>query len=178
MANVNNPNGFSPYGCPYGGNGQPIVTEHVLHATNSEIGVGSPVSIVDGGVNLATAGTGNALCGIAAEYKAASSGGYIKVWSDPQQEFVAQTDDGTGTATAESAVGLNINFIGTGVSNRRSTAELDESSATTGATVQFKVQRLSGEIQGNAVNVHGEFNRLVVLINNHQFKGHTGTVGV
>lgn len=178
MANNNAANGFLPFSAPYGGNGQAIVTDHDLHATNSEIGIGSPVEIVDGGINLATAGTGNAMCGHAAEYKAASAGGKIKIWSDPQQLFVAQTDDGTGTATALGAVGLNINFIGTGVTNQRSTAELDESSAATGATLQYKIMGLSPEVQGNAVNAFGEFNRLVVKINNHQFQGSTGTAGV
>lgn len=178
MANVNAPNGFRPAASPYGGAGSPVVTEHALHATNSEIGIGSPVVIVDGGVNLATAGTGNPICGIAAEYKAASSGGTIKIWSDPMQEFVAQCDDGTGVATALTAVGLNINFIGTGVSNRYSTAELDESSATTGATLQFKIIRLSNEMGRSGANAFGEFNRLVVRPNNHQFGSHTGTAGV
>lgn len=178
MANTNNPNGFLPYNSPYGGSGQPVITEHVLHATNSEIGIGTPVAVVDGGINIATAGTGNPMCGIAAEYKAASAAGTIKIWSDPQQRFVAQTDDGTGTATAAAAVGLNINFVGTSVTNRRATSELDENSATTGATLQFKILELSTEMQGKVQNAHGEFNRLVVVINNHQFKGHTGTVGV
>lgn len=178
MANVDSPNGFSPYNSPHGGNGQATLTEHVLNSSNSEIGVGSPVAVVAGGVDLATAGTGNALLGIAAEYKAASDGTTIKVWSDPQQLFVAQTDDGTGTATAAASVGLNINFTGTSVSNRRSTAELDEDSAATGATLQFKIIELSKEMQGKTQNAHGEFNRLVVKINNHQLQGSTGTAGL
>ena len=178
MANVDNANGFQPHVAPFSGPGEALVTEHVLSATNSEIGIGTPVAVVAGGVDRATAGAGNALLGISAEYKAANAGGTIKVWSDPQQEFVAQTDDGTGTATAAGAIGLNIDFVGTGVSNRRSTAELDESSAAVGATLQFKILRLSPEFQGKAQNAHGEFNRLVVKINNHQLQGGTGTAGV
>ncbi len=178
MANPDSPFGFLPVSSPYGSGGQARTTEHALHATNSEIGIGTPVVVVDGGVNLATAGTGNAILGIAAEYKAASSGGSIRVWSDPQQEFYAQCDDGTGTATALAAVGLNINFIGTGVSNKKSTAELDESGATTGATLQFKIMRLWQGFHRNSQNEFGEFNRLVVKPNNHQLQGHTGTAGV
>jgi hypothetical protein len=176
MANVDSANGFQPFVDPYGGAGQPIITEHDLLATNAEIGFGSPVKVAAGGVELASAA--DALCGIAAEYKAASAGGKIKVFSNPQQLFVAQTDDGTGTATALAAVGLNIDFVGTGVSNRRSTAELDEDSADTTATLPFKIIKLSPEMNGNAVNAFGEFNRLVVKINNHQFQGHTGTAGI
>ena len=177
MANPDIANGFRPVSAPHS-KGQPVATEYPLHATNSEIGIGTPVEIVDGGVNIGTAGTGNALLGIAAEYKAASSGGVIKVWADPQQEFVAQTDDGTGTATALAAIGLNINFIGTGVTGLNGESELDESSATTGATLQFKIIRLWKGIIGKTENSHGEFNRLVVKINNHQLQGHTGTAGV
>src|SRR3990167_3256942 len=165
MANVNNPNGFLPYSAPHSGNGQPVANPYTLHASNSEIGVGSPLRIVDGGVNLAAAGGTLGLIGIAAEYKAANAGGTIKIWDDPAQLFVGQTDDGTGTATAATAIGLNCAFIGTGVTNRRSTAELDETSATTTGTLQFKLVGLSPEISGNAVNAHGEFNRFVLLIN-------------
>src|SRR3990167_11151573 len=121
MPNSNVPSGFKPYSNPFGAAGNAVVTEHPLHATNDEIGVGTPVRIVDGGVNRAAAAGTLGLLGIAAEYKAASAGGDIKVWSDPNQLFVAQTDDGTGTATALGAVGLNIAFVGTGVTNRRST---------------------------------------------------------
>ena len=176
MANPNIPNGFKPYSHPFSGGGQPQVTEHDVLATNAEIGVGSPVKIGAGGLELASAS--DALCGIAAEYKAASSGGTCKVWSDPMQLFVAQTDDGTGVATALAAIGLNINFIGTGVSNRRSTSELDESSATTTATLPFKIIELSKEFHSSAQNAFGEFNRLVVKINNHQLGSHTGTAGI
>jgi hypothetical protein len=176
MANLDSANGFLPYNAPHGGNGQPTVSEHPLLATNAEIGKGSPVKVAAGGVELAAAG--DALLGVAAEYKAASAGGVIKVWSDPQQLFVAQTDNGTGTATALAAVGLNIDHVGSGVSNNRSTAELDEDSAATTATLSFKIIDLSDEYQGNARNAFGEFNRLVVKINNHQLQGHTGTAGI
>ena len=178
MANIDNPNGFRPYNNPHGGSGQPTITYHPLNSSNSEIGVGTPVAVVAGGVDRAAAESSSALLGFAAEYKAASDGGLIGVWSDPLQLFVAQTDDGTGTATAAAAIGLNIDFTGTGVSNQRSTAELDESSADTTATLPLKIIDLSDEYQGNARNAHGEFNRLVVKINNHQLQGSTGTAGV
>lgn len=179
MANPDMPNGFRPYADPFSGSGQPQITEHDVLATNVAIGIGSPVAIVAGGLDHATAGAGNALCGIAAEAKAANSGGKLKVWSDPFQEFVAQTDNGTGTATALAAVGLNIDFVGTGVgANNLSTAELDESSAAVTANCQFKIKRLADEINGKNVNAFGQFNRFVVKINNHQFSTGTGTAGV
>lgn len=176
MANVDNPSGFLPYSNPHHGSGQATITQHVLLATNAAIGVGSPLKVAAGGVDHASAG--DALCGIAAEAKAASSGGFIKIWSDPFQLFVAQTDDTTGTATAEAAIGLNIDFVGTGVSNGRSLAELDESTALTTAALVFKLIEISKEVNGNQLNAYGQFNRLVVKINNHQFAASTGTAGI
>lgn len=181
MANLDNATGFVPVGRLGGGRGSPKAREYELHDSNSEIGIGTPVAIVDGGVNLATAGAGNTILGIAAEHKAASSGGKILVWDDPDQLYTAQTDDGTGTATAEAAIGLNIDFVGTGVSSGRSTAELDEDTAAVGATLQFRIVGLSKEMQRNDVNAHGEFNRLIVRINTHQLAqgtGASGSVGV
>ena len=178
MANANRPDGFKPYNNPFGGAGNPVVMEFPLHASNSEIGVGSPVRLVDDGVNLAAAAGTLGLLGIAAEYKAANAGGSIKVWADPNQLFVSQTDDGTGTMTAATCIGNNATFVGTGVTNRRSTSELDETSGTTTSTLQFKVVDLSDEYVGNARNAYGEFNRLVVKINNHQLGGGVGHDGI
>jgi len=176
MANIDNPSGFMPYSSPHGGSGQPTVTEHLLLAANAVIGVGDLVSVQAGGVDKLT-GNGAAL-GIAAEAKAASSSdSTIKVWSDPQQLFVGQTDDGTGTATAASAIGLNIDPVDGSASNGRSIQELDEDTAADTATLVFKIIALSDEYQGGVKNAHGEFNRLVVKINNHQLQGHTGTAG-
>ena len=59
MPNVNNPNGFRPYSAPYGGGGQAQVTYHDVLATNDAIGMGTPVAVVAGGVNRATAGSAN-----------------------------------------------------------------------------------------------------------------------
>lgn len=173
MPNSNNPNGFKPYMtpmCPYG----PVIGYFPLNSSNSAIGKGTPVTRGASGIDRA--GTTDALYGIAAENKAASAGGTIAVWCDPQQWFVAQTDDGTGTLTtaAQHTEGLNATFIGTGVTNGESDAEIDETSGATTATLLFKVIRLSDE-RGNAI---GEFNRLVVKINNHQLQGGTGTAAV
>lgn len=170
MANVNNPSGFVPY--LSGASARPKITYLPLLATNAAIGVGDPLTLAAGGVDRASASA--ALCGVAAEPKAASSGGTIAVWSDPAQLFVAQTDDGTGDCTAATAMRKNVNFVAGTPSNGKSIAEIDENSGTTTGTLPFKILRLSDEL-GNA---YGEFNRLVVKINNHQLGSHTGTDGV
>src|SRR3990167_8367348 len=128
MANNNVPNGFLPYLNPSaGGGGQPKVSYWPLSATNSAIGIGTPVTR-GSTATIDRAGTTDALMGIAAEPKAANAGGTIAIWSDPQQWFVAQTDDGTGDLTAATDLGKNCTFVGTAVSNNRSTAEIDENS--------------------------------------------------
>ncbi len=177
MANVDNANGFLPYSSG-SGNGQPVPNEYTLLSGNAEIGLGSPIRSVAGGVDLAAAGGTLGLLGVAAEYKAASDNGTIKVWDDPDQLFVAQTDSGTGTATAASNGGLNIPFTGTGVTNRRSTAQLDQSEAATTSTDQFRLLYLSDEFQGKVKNAAGNFNRWVVKINFHQLGGGVGNDGV
>ena len=177
MANSNNPSGFLPYNNPNGGGGQARVTYLPLLSTNAAIGIGDPVKI--GAVGVDRAAASDALCGIAAEAKAANTGstsGLVKiaVWADPDQHFVAQTDDGTGDTTDAGGLRKNVNFVAGTPSNGKSIAEIDENSGTTTATLPFKILARSDE----AGNAFGEFNRLVVKINNHQLGSHTGTAGV
>ena len=174
MANPDVKNGFRPVRGGSSGK-SPRVTPYPLAAATDEIGIGTPVYMTSGAINRA--GTTDALRGIAAEYKAASAGGTILVWDDPEQEFVAQTDDGTGDLTAAANLNKNCTFVGTGVTNRQSTAEIDENSGSSTATLLFKTLRLSKTFHRTAQNAHGEFNRLVVKINNHQLQGGTGTAG-
>jgi hypothetical protein len=179
MANIDNANGFQPYLSPQDGcGGQAKVTYYPLAAANTAIGIGTPVTMT-GAATVDIAGTTDALIGIAAEAKAASAGGTIAVWANPQQWFVAQTDDGTATMTTAANLGKNCTFVGTGVSEGRSTAEIDESSGSDTATLLFRALRLSAEYSGvnGVANAHGEFNRLVVKINNHLLQGGTGTAG-
>ena len=173
MANVNAPHGFAPVRS-LDGSGHAHVTYMNLAAANSAIGRGDPVTITGGYVDAAAASA--ALCGIAAEPKGASSSDtFIAVWADPAQFFEAQTDDGTGVLTAVTGIGLNADFIASAALSAAglSTAEVDESSGNTTATLPFKVISL----QKDPKNAYGEFNRLVVKINNHQMQGHTGTAG-
>ena len=171
MANDDNPSGFLPYiNLADGGGGEPKPLYLDLSSSNTEIGLGAPVASISGVIDIWSSG---ALIGMAAEHKAASAGGQIAVWANPLQLFVGQTDDGTGVLTAIAGVQLNATIIVGGVSNNRSTAEIDESSGLSTATLELKIIRLSNEIN----NAFGEFNRLVVKINNHQLQGHTGTAG-
>lgn len=174
MANRNNPNGFTPVAHASGGE---IRTEKVsITASNTVIGVGDPLMQVnDGTLNKWSSG---AVAGIAAESKAANGGGSIQAYVDPNIIFEAQTDDGVTAGTTgltnSSGVNLNATIIAGTASNGRSTSEIDESSGATTATLPLKILGLSARV-GNA---YGEFNRLLVQINNHVRKGGTGTDGL
>lgn len=170
MANVNNPHGFLPVRSVGGGIGQPKISYLDLLVTNAAIGIGDPVTLSSGDVDRAAAST--ALCGIAAESKSANTGGKIAVWADPLQCFEGQTDDGTGTGTTQLLTsGANANIVAGAPSNGRSIAEIDESTVLTTATLPLKIISLYKDPK----NAYGEFNRLVVKINNHQFGTGTGT---
>jgi len=171
MANRDNPSGFTPR---YHLTGGEIRTEQIgLAAANTIIGVGDPLLQTNAGL-WDRAAASDVVSAIAAQAAAASAGGTILAYRDPNIVFSAQTDDGTGTATAQTAVNLNINFIIGNATNGRSIAELDETSADTTATLPFKIRERYLAID----NAYGEFNQLLVTINNHKDKGGTGTVGL
>lgn len=140
MANKDRPSGFKP---KKGDKAQ--ISYHSLSDTNAEIKRFHPVVKAGTGyVAEATAGAGaNSILGIAAEYKAANSGGNLAVFDDPNEVFLAQ-DDGVGTATSVASEGSNMDFVNTHTSTNNgleSGAELDGSTANTTSTLQFKILR-------------------------------------
>lgn len=171
MANSNNPSGFV---ARYHATGGEIRTQKVkLVAANAAIYPGDVLEQADTG-EYDIAEAADVIGAIAAEYVAASDGGYTQVYMDPDIVFSAQCDDGTGTATAQTCVGLNIDFVATAGSGGHSNMEIDETSANTTATLPWKIIGIFEQI-GNAF---GEFNQLLVVPNNHKMKGGTGTLGV
>ena len=171
MANRDNPSGLTPR---YHLSGGSIRAEHLtLTAANAIIGVGDPlIQTADGLWDRAAAS--DQVGAVASGSAAASSAATIPAIKDPNVVFSCQTDDGVGVATAQTAVNLNINFVVADATNGRSNVELDESSAATTAALPFKIRGL----WGNPDNAFGEFNELLVSINNHEDKGGTGTLGV
>lgn len=171
MANRNNPKGLFPR---YSMSGGTIRGEAItLTAANAIIGIGDPLVETNDGL-FDRAAASDVVSAVAAASAAASSGATILAYRDPNIVFSAQTDDGSGTSTSQTAVNLNINFIIGNAVNGRSIMELDESSADTTATLPFKIRGLYQSID----NAFGEFNELLVTINNHKDKGGTGTLGV
>ncbi len=172
MANRDAPHGFLPVRTK-GGTCPPPLAPYALAAANSAIFMGDVVVLtaagfVDRGAAAPAAGT---LLGVAAEDKAASAGGTIKVWDDPDIVFEAQTDDTTGTATAQTCIGNNIDIIATAGSGGHSNMELDESTSAVAATLPFKIVGLH-KVVGNSF---GQFNRLLVVLNPSVLKGNGAT---
>ncbi len=126
MANVNMPNGFSPYNSIKGDRGR--VTRYWKDATAGQLTVGDAVLRVasssdpEGGPEVVRAVVGACHTGIVVGvdpvrsdlsrhgYLAAAESGYIYVNDDPDQVFVVQ-EAGSGTALAVTDVGKHIDTI-------------------------------------------------------------------
>jgi len=171
MANRDCPHGFTARFHMTGGEIRTVKVK--LCAANAEIFPGDVLEQEDtGAYDIAEAA--DVIGAVSASYAKASDGGYIQVYMDPDIAFSAQTDDGTGTGTAQTCVGLNVDFVATAGSGGHSNMEIDETSVLSTATLPWKIIGLYEKI-GNAF---GEFNELLVVPNNHKMKGGTGTVGV
>ena len=168
MANTDGPHGFIPVRHISGGCASTFRV--ALAAGNGSIGVGDLLVIDSTGTitgRSAASPAAGTVWGVAAEPKAASAGGTILTYPGNSTVFEGQTDNGTGTATAQTCVGNNINIVDTAPSNGISQQELDETSATTTNTLAFKIVGLY-PVVGNAF---GEFNRLEVMLNKHVLGG-------
>lgn len=125
----------------------------------------------DGEVVAASAS--NALCGVAAGY-AAAQGDEILVYDAPDQEFVVQAD--SADIDAQTDINLNYNIVATAGNStyKMSRMELDGDTGATTATLPLKLLRIDDRID----NALGASVDCIVVINNHQRKGSTGTAGV
>ncbi len=171
MANVDAPHGFVPVRTL---DGSCITTSRYnVAAANAAIGIGDMIvvagtGLVDRGAATPAVGT---VVGVAAEPKAASSGGTMLVYDNPSIVYEGQTDDGTGAATAITCIGANGNIVATAPANGISKMEIDDSVATTTSTLPIKLLRLY-PVVGNAF---GEFNRLEFVFNTSFLKGDGST---
>lgn len=103
-------------------------------------------------------------------------GMYCKVITDPAAIYEVQMDDVDATL-AVTDVGYNADVIvaAGNTTTGASGMELDTGTVQNTATLQFKII----DIVSRPDNTSGSVNQKVhVLINNHVYKGHTGTAGV
>lgn len=125
----------------------------------------------DGEVVVAAAS--EALLGVAAS-KASAQGDEVQVYDNPEQEFVVQCDD--ASIASQSAFNLNYDIVATAADATYDMArmELDGDTGATTATLPLKAVRLDDRIDNDL----GDKADVIVVINNHQRKGGTGTAGV
>jgi len=206
MANTSKPTGLKPVsyinGSPY--NGQARM--YYVPSTNATaLYVGDPVTRLtasadaNGIPSVAIGVAGSAVCGVIVGVVVAKQGvslvgttidltrrnlpvsteGYVLVADDPNLVF--EIEEGTtagaaGTALTAAAVGNNANFIvlaGAATYSDSGTL-LDNATEATTATLNLKLLGLS-QREDNAFGARAKW---LVLINNHQYKGGTGTAGV
>jgi hypothetical protein len=193
---INRLNGFSPVGtisgAPYNGatrrfyKAAGTTVTHDLFVGDLVVMSGAADAAGIPGVVAATAGDQNPACGVIAaiapdpnhldraSWIDGADAGYVDVVTDPNVVFEAQIN----AALAAAEVGKNVNMVATAAGSRTAGSSGQEINATginTTATFQLKLIGFVNRAD-NAPN--GTYNRGLVIINNHQFKGGTGTVGV
>lgn len=206
MANTSKPQGLKPVGYINGSpwNGQARM--YYVPATNATaLYVGDPVTRLtasadaNGVPSVSIGVAGAAVCGVIVGVVVAKAGvslqgvtldltrrslaatteGYVLVADDPN--IIFEVEEGTtagaaGTALTASAIGNNANFIilaGNSIVSDSGTL-LDNATEATTATLNLKILELA-QREDNAFGARAKWR---VLINNHQYKGGTGTAGV
>lgn len=162
MANAVKPRGAQPYGQIY---------RAQLYVSGGAVYPGDFVSTNSSG-QVVAASASSALLGVAANYTSAS-GKDLLVYDHPDQMFVVQSDD--TNPGAQTDFNLNYDIVATSgnTTYNASRMALDGSTGATTATLPLKA--LSYEKRpDNALSAECD---VVVLINNHQLKGGTGTAG-
>lgn len=137
------PYGFHPYGNPL------RVRSYRTDGPAVAIYPGDLVGqMADGCVETITSVTASMILGVAAEYVAAGGTGGVRVYDDPNQEFIVQDDSDTTGLTALSEGLVVVPLITTGsTTTLKSRQEIDSSTAATAPTVaaghSLKILRLA-----------------------------------
>ena len=169
MANLNFPRGFIPIG------GCNSVREYNIAAANPQIGENDLVERrADGFVYPASVTTITPI-GIAAESKAANSGGRLKVYDSPDLLLEAQVDDASVAAHTDFDLNYDIIASAPNAVSGRSTMQIDGSTKAATATLPIKILRIR-EIVTKERNVLGNHVAVECIINNHLHKS-TGVIG-
>lgn len=193
MANTDRVNGLTPVGHIDGSpwNGQTRKFHKVAGTTvTDDLMPGDMVVTSTTGDALgvlaiarATAGAGNASCGVIVSivphldhldrrWLDGADAGYVNVACDPSTVFEGQVDDVLATGN----VGRNAPMVQTQAGSRTTGCSGMEIDATHTATANDQLKIL-GIVQRGDNTINSANNKALVLINNHQFSGGTGTAG-
>lgn len=167
MANANKPFGL----LLVQGEGKEYRVRRYPKKSGNAIYPGDPV-IQDAGGGIDIAGTSGALLGVAMEYGAATSTDPLAVCDDPEAVYSIQAN--SQVVAADVFQNAQLASAAGDSSLKRSKFTLDVANMGTTATYQLKILGLTPI----ASNAYGSFAQVNVKINNHLFKGGTGTQGV
>ena len=112
------------------------------------------------------------------QYRPASTAAYVLVADSPDLIFeVEATSAGSAGSLAVADIGKNINiFAGAGSTVTGTSAHsVDLADKGTAATLPFKIDSIGRRVDNEP---GGNYSKVLVMINNHQLKGGTGTAGV
>ena len=200
MPNANRPSGLSPVsylnGTPWSGQARQY---YIDSANDSAFSIGDPVALSGSadsngvpGIQLATAGTGNAVLGCIVSGPGIAYGGalvnpsnldttvipatktrgfYVLVCDDPNVIFEIQ-EGGAGAALTVANVGTNANLLSGTNNGYLSGWTFNNATLATTATLQLQLLGLQPRLD----NAFGQYAKWLVRINNHAFKA--GTAGV
>lgn len=163
MPNADRPRGFEPYG---------RVRREKEYVAGARIFPGDAVHKEnDGKVDPAVAS--EALLGVAMSY-ADADGDAVIICDDPDQMYIVQSD--SADIDAQTDVGLNFNLTATAgnTTYNKSRQELDGNTEGTTATLPLKLLGIDNRDD----NAFGDNVDCIVVINNHDLKGGTGTAGL
>lgn len=151
--------------------GLQTIARHTGGATEAAVGVivGFPKTGVGDAQNIPAVDNLNLSL-----YRPASQASYALVADDPTLVFEVQTSGGTLAATQ---FGLNLGITATAGNTFTGSSGMtaDLATAATTATLPLK---LIGNPNRPDNQIGDAFTRVYVMINNHQYKGGTGTAGV
>lgn len=161
MANTVKPRGARPYG---------VLLRATTYQAGGTVYPGDLVKTNSSG-QVVAASASDALLGAALGY--ATTGLDILVADHPDQQYSIQSDD--ANPGAQTDILLNYNFVATSGSStyKDSRMALDGSTGATTATLPLKVLGYENR-PDNALSTNCD---CLVIINNHQLKGGTGTAG-
>lgn len=194
MANVNRVNGFLPVGHIDGSpwNGQTRMFYKAAGTTVTDDLMPGDLVIMSGsgdaagvpGISRATAGAGNAICGaivsivplvtnLNRRWLDGADAGYVNVACDPDTVFECQAN----AAITYTECGRNAPMVQTSAGSR-TTGSSGMECGTNSATTNDQLKIL-GFVQKADNTINSLYNRILVLINCHQFKGsETGNAAV
>lgn len=126
----------------------------------------------DAAGKVVVAAAGDALLGVAQESAVADED--VLVWDSPEQKYVVQASG--SDIDAQTDLNLNYDILATAgdATFSQSRMELDSTTGAPTATLPLKLI----DIDKRPDNDFGDQVDCVVLINNHAYKGGTGTAGV